>query len=300
MDKVCFLSLDFEDQKLCVALCPDVPAKEVAQLLKAAFQLEADVIALKDTNTLSVYSLSSILSNPAPFSQSLFTLVLSNSAQPEPNNNEEEEEPDNDPISSVLEFIQTQTGFAELEIRDIYQVFERVSDNGRWLNEAGFCEAFFDLMPRSSDPQQRQLLQVVTNRVFGVFDRDKDGCIDFSEFASGLALLCNGSARDKIELAFSLFDYDGDGYISLDEMEKYLISFFETYFSLYPVSRAKFRNATPDDVGRATAKNCFDEADVDGDGFISMAEFKDWYSSPAQVPGMSILHLVTSQLTSKA
>lgn len=52
-------------------------------------------------------------------------------------------------------------------------------------------------------------------RLFEVFDSNKDHWIDKKEFLSGLGLLCKGTDEQKLSLTFSLYDVNDDGGISM-------------------------------------------------------------------------------------
>jgi len=58
----------------------------------------------------------------------------------------------------------------------------------------------------------------VLRQLFALFDRNRDGSIDFREYVIGLAVLCNpANTEDIIQVAFKLFDVDEDGYITEEE-----------------------------------------------------------------------------------
>ena len=56
------------------------------------------------------------------------------------------------------------------------------------------------------------------DRLFAALDTGRTGALDFREYALGMAAVSHGSARDKFQLSFDLFDVDGTGEIGQDEM----------------------------------------------------------------------------------
>ncbi|KAM4722055.1 lysophosphatidylcholine acyltransferase 2 [Rhinophrynus dorsalis] len=95
----------------------------------------------------------------------------------------------------------------------------------------------------------------VLKELFSLFDRNRDGTIDFREYVIGVAILCNpANTEDTIQMAFKLFDIDEDGSITEDEFSSLLRS------SL----------GVPDlDVSKL-----FSDMDTDKSGKISYEEFK--------------------------
>ena len=59
----------------------------------------------------------------------------------------------------------------------------------------------------------------LVSRVFEIFDKDKNGSIDFVEFLTVLSIFSNqGSEEAKLRLLFDIYDYDEDGEICNKDM----------------------------------------------------------------------------------
>merc|ERR1719181_948910 len=127
----------------------------------------------------------------------------------------------------------------------------------------------------------------VRNAVFDLFDRDDNHVVDMMEIICGISLLCAGSEEDKISAVFNVFDENGDGFISMDEMFQFLTSVFKVV--LTPNVMAVMNSMgvvveSPGDLASVTALECFKTADLNNDGKLSIDEFKNWFYAPRNDP----------------
>ncbi|XP_068956016.1 calaxin isoform X1 [Petaurus breviceps papuanus] len=59
---------------------------------------------------------------------------------------------------------------------------------------------------------------MIMDRVFRGFDRDNDGFVSVTEWISGLCIFLRGSLEEKMKYCFEIYDLNGDGFISREEM----------------------------------------------------------------------------------
>merc|ERR1711871_164737 len=136
---------------------------------------------------------------------------------------------DSTPSWVSLKEVRRLTALENYSVEEVFEEFAMAADEEGLLDRAAFNSAFDAVIQRnggqSSEDSERtaQILQ----RLFDVFDVDSSGAVDFSELASGLSVLCGGTRDQKAEAAFALYDYNGDGFISLEEMTRYLTSVFK-------------------------------------------------------------------------
>ena len=130
--------------------------------------------------------------------------------------------------------------------------------------------------------EDRSRTEYVIEQIYDTFDADDNGCVNFSDLTSGLSILCKGDADTKVRSTFKLYDADGDGKISRDEMEAYLTSVFKLIYRAQPGAAEEVDGVSPELLAEIMAEQAFQDADFDGDGFLSFPEFRAWYLAPDQ------------------
>jgi Ca2+-binding EF-hand superfamily protein len=96
------------------------------------------------------------------------------------------------------------------------------------VDRAAFEEAVSWLVPSGGITMDEQdELQSILSACFDLFDIDKDGYIDASEFLSGVqVMMCGSGATDddidaRLAMAFRMIDADGNGSISPTELQEF-------------------------------------------------------------------------------
>ncbi|XP_047461456.1 EF-hand calcium-binding domain-containing protein 1 [Mugil cephalus] len=59
---------------------------------------------------------------------------------------------------------------------------------------------------------------IIMDGVFKTFDKDNDGHVTMREWIEGLSVFLRGNMDEQIKFCFHVFDLNGDGYISREEM----------------------------------------------------------------------------------
>ena len=95
-------------------------------------------------------------------------------------------------------------------------------------------------------------------KTFQLFDYEKSGQIDVREFLIALQNFTGASKDDRLKFAFMLFDEDGNGVLTMEELTKIL--------------KANHMASSNAEVGRK-AETVMSQADKDGDGVVTFDEF---------------------------
>jgi len=167
----------------------------------------------------------------------------------------------------LLDQLIPQTKLKQAEVKALYARFRRVAPNGILLPEQ--FKQTMGVIGLTDDP-------FLPDRMFFVFDKDKDGKLNFEEFAVSLAIMIRGTEDEKLNLSFDMAAGPNKG-ILLEDFQK-LIRACETMMSsLVANSR---RSLQDEDIRNLFHDMSADEADNE-DGALPMIT-KEAYTRAAQ------------------
>jgi Ca2+-binding EF-hand superfamily protein len=110
------------------------------------------------------------------------------------------------------------------------------------------------------------------DHLFRSYDRDRSGSISFEEFIIYLSITAPTQTEQDpekiIEVTFALYDENGDGTLTADELKRGMKDTFRLLG--HDVESEKFKSVIDHRV-----KKLFDAADVNNDGQITLEEIKE-------------------------
>jgi len=124
-----------------------------------------------------------------------------------------------------VEQLSGSTGLSQKELHRLFTLFQDVA-TGFHLDRPQFQQALGNLNEYGIGVYKNLPMGL---RLFDVFDKNKDGVLDFVEFASGIAILAKGTQQQRIDLTFQVYDGDGSGFVTRDKLENMYVS---TYHNL--------------------------------------------------------------------
>ncbi|KAG6795518.1 hypothetical protein HZU73_09301 [Apis mellifera caucasica] len=151
------------------------------------------------------------------------------------------------------------TRFTEAELKRIYRGFKAECPTGVVREETFKC-IYSQFFPQGANTSQ------YAHYVFNTLDQDHSGILSFEDFVTGLSILSRGSIDEKLRWTFSLYDINGDGCITREEMTDIVTAVYELM--------GKFADPNLDHEGvREKVDRMFQKMDGNKDGVVTLSEF---------------------------
>ena len=166
------------------------------------------------------------------------------------------------------------SGLEAAEVKETFESFLAEHPNGK-LKPKDFREMMAKAVPKKDAAKMEK-------HVFRMYDSDKDGFIDFTEFMLVFHIMSDGTVEEVLTKIFRVFDVNGDGVISSKEMNKLIKD-------MYGLLRTEDPNIAAKDM---IAKTAYAEMDKNKDGKITKEEFVTACSGQEEISKMLALKIV--------
>ena len=151
------------------------------------------------------------------------------------------------------------TGMNKSELKEAFNNFLVTNPDGKLKLED------FQKLLGASRPDQD--ISKISAHCFRLLDSDNNGEIDFVEFMTANTVEAEDNSERKLEKIFNLFDGDGNGKITLKEMES-LIHDFLSYFQANEMTEN-----LPEDASVMFTKTVFSQLNKEKNDEINQEEF---------------------------
>lgn len=114
------------------------------------------------------------------------------------------------PSSEEIADLKELTQFSGSEIKAWYKRFHQEYPSGV-ITRQDFIAMYRELFPDGDCMR-------LANTIFDAYDIEKNGVISFKEFMTTMSVSAKGTVDEKIEWAFGMYDKNGDGILSRQEV----------------------------------------------------------------------------------
>ncbi|XP_055600024.1 Kv channel-interacting protein 4-like isoform X2 [Uranotaenia lowii] len=159
---------------------------------------------------------------------------------------------------SLVEITRT-ARFSEEEIKRIYRGFKAECPTGI-VKEDTFKGIYSQFFPLGASSGQ------YAHYVFNSIDLDRNGSLSFEEFVANLSILLRGTVDEKLQWTFSLYDINGDGCITKEEMK-------EIVTAIYELMGKVPEGCDEEQAIKEKVERLFEKMDRNCDGKITLDEF---------------------------
>jgi calcium-dependent protein kinase len=149
---------------------------------------------------------------------------------------------------AVQIFLATQIMTHE-EIKSIKKIFQSIDKNG----DGKITKQ--ELINEYSKNHSIEEAKLISDQIITKLDRDNDGNIDYTQFLVSCSEFKKITSRESLEIAFKMFDIDGSGLITVEEIKSVL------------------GNAQLEELDDDEWAELVKEVDINGDGGIDLKEF---------------------------
>ncbi|CAI0468666.1 unnamed protein product [Linum tenue] len=177
------------------------------------------------------------------------------------------------------------------EVESLYELYKKLSSS---IVQDGHIQKFFCITWALQEEFQYALFRNTSkqnlffDRVFDMFDVNRDGHIEFEEFVDSLSVFHPKTPNAvKIKSAFKLYDLRHTGYIEREELKDMVLALLK-----------ESDLALSDDVVEQIVNKTFNEADSKSDGKIDQEEWENYVEkNPSLLKNMTLPYLMDITLS---
>ena len=177
-----------------------------------------------------------------------------------------------DQIAADMRKVRSQLGLIGVTADDLMEVLsesdQQVLELSSWLHATR-------LLARLSGAEDQELTEAkrVAEVIFDAFqdiDADNTNRVDLATFMAGMACLCDGPPEDRVMVAFTSLDRDGDGYISAQDLATYFSKTLLIQVVCSPIMRQMFSRLSVSEMTLAAVDGCLLRAGVTREDPLSL------------------------------